>query len=376
MSTDARLEQAHLTERPGATDDPWLERAGYSELYEEARKVIDSGPWDFMEGGAGDERTMSANEAAFRRWALLPVVMSGAPTPTLDTSVLGMDLSMPVLTAPFGVDSLFHADGQLGVARANARMGTASIVPEAGSYAPERIAETGVQRMMQLHPTGPEDNFLRLAERAVAAGYTALCVTVDCQVRGWRERNERNAYDPGLEVMSGCYPPDGPVGPAEVFGHFFALGEPSWTWEQLARVTRQVDLPWIAKGILTARDARAAVEAGASGVIVSNHGGRQLEPAPASLDQLPAVVDEVGGEVEVLLDSGVRRGTDVLVALALGADAVVVGRLAIYALASRGERGVLRMLDLLQREMLTTLALMGRGSAAELGPEDLQRVAA
>jgi 4-hydroxymandelate oxidase len=371
MSTHARTD---LVGPPRAACDPWLERAGYAELREAARRALEPGPWDFMEGGAGDERTMSANEAAFRRWTLLPRAMSGAPLPSLATTVLGMELSMPLLTAPFGVDALFHPDGQLAIARANARAGTASIVPEAGSFALEAFAETGVPRIMQLHPVGPDDNFLRLADRAAAAGYRALCVTVDCPVRGWRERNERNGYDPGLEVMSGCYPPGGPVSPEQVFGHFFAIDEPTWTWDRLALVTGRAGLPWIAKGILTPSDARAALEAGASAVVVSNHGGRQLEPAPASLDQLPAVRAEVGDHAEVLFDSGVRRGTDVLTALALGADAVILGRLAIYALTAAGEPGVLRLLELLRREMTTTLALMGRASSAQLGPHDVQAV--
>ena len=373
MSTEARLER---TDQPEAPDDGWLRRAGYADLREAARRALEPGPWDFMEGGAGDDRTMSANEAAFRRWTFLPRLLTGAALPSLATTVLGMELAMPLLTAPFGVDRLFHPEGQLAVARANARAGIASIVPEAGSFSYEAIAGTGVPSVMQLHSVGPDDHFLRLADRARAAGYRALCVTLDCPVRGWRERNERNGYDPGLEVMSGSYPPDGPVSPAEVFGYFFALSEPTWTWERLADVTRRAGLPWIAKGILTPADARAAFAAGASAIVVSNHGGRQLEPAPASLDQLPAIRAAVGPDAEVLFDSGVRRGTDVLVALALGADAVILGRLAIYALTAAGEAGVTRLLDLLRREMETTLALMGRASAAELGPDDVQEARA
>jgi 4-hydroxymandelate oxidase len=345
-----------------------------AEIHAAARAVLSPDVWDFLQGGAGQEVTLRANREAFGRWQFRPRVMSGLGPPSTATSVLGLPLSMPVLTAPFGADGFFHSQGQLAVARANAAAGTLSIVPEAGTHSLEDVAAAApaAARVAQLHPLGKEDNFLRMLGRIEAAGYSAVCVTVDCPTGGWRERNLRNGLVISPQMITGNYPPGGGVSVEEVFGQLFDCDEPVWQWSQLGRLMKSTSLPWIAKGILTGEDALAAIDAGASAVLVSNHGGRQLDGAPAAVDQLPEVASAVAGRAEVLLDSGIRSGADIVKALALGARAVVIGRLAAAGLTAAGEAGVARVLDLLRMEMIVVLTLLGRGSVTDLTAQALQ----
>lgn len=314
---------------------------------------------DFLETGAGTESTLRANREAFGRWVLRPRPMSGVSVPDLSTAILGMPLSVPVLTAPFGGDSLFGSEGHPGVARANAACGTLSIVPEAGSFSFEdvRAAAPEAARIAQVHPF---ESFDPVVKRIKDAGYDALCVTVDCPIPGYRVRNRTNRFDRwGMSAFAGNVAGDGTPSVAAAFGQLIGEGTPGWDWDRLAEATARHGLPWIAKGILTPEAAQAAIGAGASGILVSNHGGRQVDPAPASLDVLPEVAATVAGRVPVLLDSGVRSGADVLVALALGADAVVIGRLAAYGLAAAGEAGVRRTVELVVEEMRTLMILAG-----------------
>lgn len=347
---------------------------------EEVRRIalerLDPVVVDFLEGGAGAERTLERNRRAFDRWALRPRVMSGRELPSTATRFLGVELGLPILTAPFGADGLFDPEGQVAVARANARAGSASIAPEAGSHSIEEIAAASPEGAAfgQLHPMGPESNFLRMLERFEQAGYRGICVTCDCPTAGWRERNLRNGFSPSYEVIGGNYPPGSEVRLEEVFGQLFDNDRPVWTWDKLAGLMASTTLPWMAKGILTPEDAIAAVEAGASGILVSNHGGRQLDGVIASLDALPPIRDAVGPDIGIALDSGIRRGSDIVTAIALGADVVVLGRLAVYGLAAAGEAGVSRMLELLRDELTTVLTLLGRGGIDELSPAAVQRV--
>ena len=317
----------------------------------------------YLESGAGTEQTLRANREAFTsRHVIKPKPMSGVNDPKTNTEFLGIPLSVPVLTAPFGGDALFAADGHLAVARANAACGTASIVPEVGSFSYEQVAAAApaAARIGQLHPF---ESFDPVARRIRNAGYDALCVTVDCVTMGWRTRNKmaRFQFDPG--VWFGNATDDGEPSVASTFGGGII---PDWTWDQLAEATAKQNLPWIAKGILTAESAVAAVDAGASAIVVSNHGGRQVDPAPASLDALPEVAQAVGGRVPLLLDSGVRTGADVFLALALGASAVLIGRLAAYGLAAGGEHGVKRTIELLTAELRTLMILAGVPDIATL----------
>lgn len=343
--------------------------ATVGDLYAEGLRRLEPPVRDFLEGGAGDESTVASNRAAFARWELLPRLLSGIGGIDTGTRFLGIPLSLPVMTAPFGADRLFHPDGHLAVARANATFGTASIVPEASSYSLEAIAREApaAARVFQLHPIGSVDNFRSIAERAVAAGYGALCLTIDCPTGGWRERNMRNRFSPDLAVIGGNYDQ------ALSFATLLGDDQPIWSWGTVAEEMARIGLPFMTKGILTPHDARCAVEAGASALLVSNHGGRQLDGAPAALDQLPAIVEEVGGEVEIALDSGVRRGSDLVKALALGADVVVVGRAAAMALSAGGEEGLLRLLTLLRDEVVNIMRITGRPDVASIDGTLVQR---
>ncbi|GAA1329135.1 alpha-hydroxy acid oxidase [Pseudonocardia xinjiangensis] len=340
----------------------------FSEIADVARSALPTDVLDFLEGGAGEERTLRDNRGAFHRWSFVPRVMTGCGTPELSTSFLGVPLAIPVLTAPFGADGLFHPEGQRAVARANAAEGVVSIVPEAGTYSFEAVAEAapGASYIAQLHPMGIPEHFVEMLRRIELAGYQAVCVTVDFPTAGRRERDLRNRFERNFEVASGNYPPGGPTSPENVFRKLFAHSGPGWSWGQLGELMNETSLPWVAKGVLTGADARAAVEAGADGVLVSNHGGRQLDGVPAALDQLPEVVSAVAGRVQVAFDSGIRRGSDIVTALALGADVVVIGRLAAYGLAADGESGVRRVHQLLRAEMLTVLTLLGVAGVGEL----------
>ncbi len=369
MTTDTHEPAGQPNER-----DPlalWANESTYTtlgEITEAARAALDTDVLEFLDSGAGDEVTLRRNRKAFARWSFRPRVMSGRPVPSTATTFLGIRLSLPVLTAPFGGDRLFHPDGHLAVARANAAEGVASIVPEVGSFSLEDVAAAGpaAARVAQLHPMGPPDNFVAMLARIQRAGYHAVCVTVDSPTGGWRDRNLRNRFSPDLSVAMGNYPPGGAVALEEVMGQYFTRDKPVWAWEQLAELMTETTLPWIAKGILTGEDAEEAAAAGASAVLVSNHGGRQLDGAPAALGQLPEVAAAVGGQLQVALDSGVRRGSDIVTAIALGADVVVLGRLAAYGLAAAGEHGVRRVLQLLREEIVTVLTLLGRGGIGEL----------
>ncbi|RSM61990.1 alpha-hydroxy-acid oxidizing enzyme [Kibdelosporangium aridum] len=318
---------------------------------------------DFLEGGAGDEWTLRRNVDAFSDWLFKPRLLAGVKPPELATSFLGVPLSMPVVTGPIGADALFHPEGQKAVARAAAKLGVASMAPEASSFSAEELHAESPSTVAfgQFHPVGSESSFLRMLERLEATGFRALVLTCDCPTAGWRERNLRNSYSPPHEAVRGNYPDM-----ESAFGHLFRQDGPTWSWRQLGRVMRRTTLPWMAKGIMTADDAMAAIEAGASAIGVSNHGGRQLDGQPGALDVLPEIVDAVGGEVEISFDGGIRRGADVVKALALGADVVLLGRLVLYGLAAGGETGVVRVLELLRDEIGNILTLLGRGSIGGL----------
>jgi 4-hydroxymandelate oxidase len=344
-------------------------------VYDAARDRLDKPVLDFLESGAGAEWTLTANRAAFDRWAFRPRVLRGTRPPALATSLLGMPLEMPVLTAPFGADRLFHPTGHLAVVGAARDAGVVTIVPEAGSHSLEALAGHAptAARIFQLHALGDPENFLRLGGRARDAGYQALCVTVDCPTDGWRERNKRNRFQLDYTVVAGHYDAAERRHPSELFGLMTRNDRPVWTWSQLAEVTTEVGLPYLAKGILTADDARAALAAGAAGIYVSNHGGRQIDGVPASLTQLPEIAGAVAGAVPIIVDSGFRRGTDIIKALALGADVVALGRSIAYGLAAGGAGGVAAVLDLLRQEMRTTMTLLGRENLAEVDATVLQR---
>jgi len=341
--------------------------AALEEIHAAALRALPPEAAVYLECGAGAERTLRANRDAFARLAIRSSPMSGVAAPRTDTGLLGIPLSVPVLTAPFGGDGMFAADGHLSVARANAACGTASIVPELGTYSYEdvRTAAPAAARIAQIHPY---ESFDHVAKRIRNAGYEALCVTVDCPMTGYRARIKMTRYRLNRAIWSGNVTRDGAPTVTSMFRDGISEQTPPWTWDQLAEAAARQDLPWIAKGVLTAEAAHAAIDAGASAIYVSNHGGRQVDPAPASLDVLPEVAAAVAGRVPILFDSGVRSGADLLLALALGADAVVIGRLAAYGLAAAGEVGVRRTIELLTEELRTLMIIAGIPAVDQVPP--------
>jgi isopentenyl diphosphate isomerase/L-lactate dehydrogenase-like FMN-dependent dehydrogenase len=337
--------------------------ATLGEIYRSAREQLTPDLWEFLDGGAGDERSLHDNIAALARWSFRPRYLSGATEADPRTTFLGLDLAFPVVTAPIGGDGLFHARGQCAIAEATAAAGIVPIVSEASPFALETVAEASSgPKIMQLMAWRKPDQFLALARRAVDAGYSALCVTIDCPTLGWRERQMERRFTTPKQQWDGNYWQTG----ESAADRLMAGTGSDWTWETLAKVRSEIDIPLVAKGVMTAEDAEAAVAAGADGVVVSNHGGRQLDCLPATLDQLPEVVEAVGGRAQVALDGGIRRGTDVLKAVALGADVVCVGRLTAMALVAGGGAGVLTALSLLRAEFERSMLLAGRRTIADV----------
>jgi 4-hydroxymandelate oxidase len=345
-------------------------RPDLSDLHDRARAVLDPVHYDYFAGGAGDEVVLGENERAFGRLALLPRVLRGAAVRDLGVDLPGGRASMPVLVAPTAFHRLAHPDGELATARATAAAGTvlvssmASTVAVGAVVAAARSVDPAAAVWFQLYPQ-PDHGVTRcLVGRAEDAGCAALVVTVDSPVFGRRERDVRNGFDDlpaGFAAENMRDLPGGPPGGTRDIEMSAAL-----SWDDLDRVRASTALPVLLKGILHPEDAGLAVGRGLDGVIVSNHGGRQFDAVPAALDALPRVVDAVDGRVPVLLDGGVRRGSDVALALALGATAIGVGRPVLWGLAADGERGVRCVLDLLRDEFDHALALCGGRDLADL----------
>ena len=340
-----------------------LNVADYERL---AAEKLNAGAYGYFAGGAGDEWTLGENVAAFNRWVLRPRMLVDVGEISTAATVLGGDLSMPVVVAPTAFQRLANPDGELATARGAAAAGTAFCLSTLASYSPAEIAEgaSSGHNWLQLY-WSPDRGFTSaLVEAAEAAGFSAILLTVDLPLAGRRERDLRAAFElpsdlplPNLSQHLGG-------------GNFhLALGEvvdPTITWRDLEWLASLTDLPIVIKGILTAEDAELACEHGVAGVVVSNHGGRQLDGVAATLDALPEVVEASAERITVLLDGGVRRGTDVLKALALGAGAVLVGRAPLWGLAVEGEEGVRKVLELLREEVALGLALLGCPKPADV----------
>ncbi|NRQ31177.1 alpha-hydroxy-acid oxidizing protein [Nonomuraea sp. NN258] len=339
-----------------------------AELEAAARERLDPVHYDYFAGGAGDELTLRANERAFDRIALVPRVLRGAAVARTEVTLLGARASMPVLVAPTAFHRLADPEGERATARAAAAAGTIMIVSMAATVAVEDVAAAapGAELWFQLY-LQPDLAFTeRIVRRAEAAGCTALVVTVDSPVLGAHARDRRNGFrdlPPGLccENLR-----DGDRIRPFVFS-------PELSWAHLDRLREMTALPVAVKGVTHPADARLALDHGAAAIIVSNHGGRQLDTVAAAVDLLPDVVAAVGGAVPVLMDGGIRRGTDVLKALALGADAVAVGRPVLWGLAAAGERGVTDVLTRLREQFEDALLLCGCAAIGELGPGLVRR---
>jgi 4-hydroxymandelate oxidase len=326
-----------------------------------AAERLEPGAHGYYAGGAGDELTLRDNVEAFRRWQLRPRVLVDVEPCTTATSVLGHEVSMPLLVAPVAFQRVAHPDGEVGMARAAHAAGTVMCLSTMATSTPAELAETGVQRWFQLYVFRDEGITREVVGRVVDAGFTALVLTVDTPVLGRRERDFRTGFvvPPELPVASLG---QGGLTPLEAF----SLISPSVSWRDIERLASLSGLPVLVKGVLTEEDAKLACEHGASAVVVSNHGGRQLDGVSATIDALEEVVAAVDGRLEVLLDGGIRRGTDVVKALALGARAVLAGRAPLWGLAVDGEAGARRVLELLQAEILGALQLVGCTSPADV----------
>ncbi len=358
-----------MPSRAGARRRPTALRT-LGDLELEASRSVDDAVWGYIQGGAGEEETLRANREAFRRWTIRPRMLSGVRSVDPGTILLGTRVRMPFFVSPTAYQGRIHPDGECGTARAAARAGVLAMFSTLSTDPLEAIAASKPSgaRWFQLYLQRDFGASRRLIARAGASGYSAIVVTVDTPVLGPRDRQMRSglALSAPLPVGSGG-DARSPARAPEVRGDRYELPPPAdATWDVLDRVREATDLPIVVKGVLTAEDARLAVEHGARAVVVSNHGGRQLDRAPASLDALPEVVAAVGRRTEVYVEGGIRRGSDVIVALALGARGVGVGRPVLWALALGGELGVARYLELLGTEFATCLALAGRRSAREL----------
>src|SRR6266511_3216520 len=323
------------------------------------RERLDGNAWEYFRGGAGDETTLRANRNALERWKLQPRVLVDVSAVDTATTVLGTHVTAPILVAPVALQKLAHPEGEAATARAAAAAGTIMILSTSATLRPGAVAEAapGAPRWFQIYVFRDRAVTQALVDEACEHGYSALVLTVDVPILGRREG----------AVRSGFHIPD----EFEVAGDIFDDIDPSVSWRDIEWVAGY-GLPVVLKGVLTAEDARLGVEHGAAAVVVSNHGGRQLDGVPASIDALPRVVEAVAGRAEVLLDSGVRRGVDVLRARALGARAVLVGRPVVYALAAAGEQGVVHVLQLLREEVELGLRLLGCPSVAEVSREHVE----
>jgi isopentenyl diphosphate isomerase/L-lactate dehydrogenase-like FMN-dependent dehydrogenase len=323
--------------------------------YEElAEQELDANAHAYFAGGAGDEVTLRDNLAAFERRKLRPRVLLDVRSVSTATTVLGTEVAVPILLAPVALQRMAHPDGETATARAAAAAGTIMCLSTASTTRPAEVAAVapGAPRWFQVYVFDNRSETEELIEEAVQNEFAALVLTVDTPYLGRRERDIRVDFQiPEHLTVAG-----------DIFGGEFDAG---LSWRDLEWLAGY-ELPVVVKGILTAEDARLACEHGASAIVVSNHGGRQLDGVPATLDALEEVVAAVDGRVEVLLDGGVRRGTDVLKALALGARAVLIGRAMVWGLAARGEAGVADVLRLLRDEVELGLALLGCTSPADV----------
>ena len=330
---------------------------------------IEKPAFDYIAGGAGDELTLADNIAAFRRWRLRPRVLVDVTSIDTSTTWLGQKVAVPVGVAPMAFQHFAHADAEVAMARAAANAGVVMCLSTLSSRTIEDVAAADGPRWFQLYVHRDRGVSAELVRRAEAVGYSALVATVDLPLAGRRERDFRNAFrypqefgnfDPRLpEVASTAA--GIPLG--AVIGGF---NESSLTWDDVAWMRGLSHMPVVLKGILTAEDAVLAVEHGAAGIVVSNHGGRQLDRTLATIDALPEIVDAVGDRAEVYLDGGVRRGVDVLTALAVGAKGVFVGRPFFFSLAAGGQAGVARALELIGAEVRNDMALLGATTVAQI----------
>ncbi|MGN7471477.1 alpha-hydroxy-acid oxidizing protein [Brevibacillus sp. SAFN-007a] len=349
----------------------------FEDWEQRARELVPPGPFDYTYGGSGAEETVAANRAAFSRWAIVPRMLRDVTNRTMQISLFGQSLKTPILLAPVGMQAISHPEGERATARAAAAAGVPLVVSTVSSYPLEEIAEVmgDAPRWYQLYWSSDREVSASMVKRAEAAGYSAIVLTVDTIMLGWKRRDFRNGYSPLREGKGMANYITDPVfcsrlsevTPEKAVEEILrTIYTPALTWHDLAYLREQTKLPILIKGILHPEDAKLALAHGVDGIIVSNHGGRQMDGAIASLEALPAIAEVVAGKIPLLLDSGVRTGADVVKALALGANAVLIGRPFIYGLAVAGEKGVASVIDTLLNELDVAMALSGSTCVADL----------
>ena len=352
----------------------------YEEWKQLANEKLEDGPYWYVAGGAGSGATMKANRSAFDNYTIKPRMLQNVESRDLSITLLDSAYNTPLLLAPIGVQSIIHQEGELASAKAASAMGVPYIASTASSYTLEEIASVmgDSPRWFQLY-WGKDNDFTKsLLKRAENSGYSALVVTLDTPLLGWREQDLKNAYLPFIngigianylsdEAFCSKLAKSPKEDIASAIQYFFKIySNPSLTWESLAFLRENTKLPILLKGILHPEDALLAVEHGMDGIIVSNHGGRQVDGSISALEALPNIVEQVGTSIPILMDSGIRRGSDIIKALSLGAKAVLLGRPYVYGLAVGGEEGVRRVIRNLLADLDLTLALSGRQSIESL----------
>ncbi len=358
--------------------------ANLNDLVELARERMTPESFSYICGGAGTEDTVSENAAAFRRWRIVPQMLTDVSVPSFETTVLGTELAAPMLLGPIGVLKLAHADGEAAVARAAHAAGVPMVLSTASSVAMEDVAAANGdgQRWFQLYWPKDWDVAASMLKRARTAGFIVLVLTLDTRMLGWRPRDLDNAFLPFLRGIGVQNYFSDPAFEAAVEGksesdwilHWAQMfGDPSLTWNDLPFLRENWSGPIVLKGIQSVTDAKRAVDAGMDGIVVSNHGGRQVDGGIAALDALAPIAAAVGLQTTVLFDSGIRCGADIIKALALGARAVLIGRPYAYGLGLAGENGVRHVLRALRNDFELTMRLAGLGSLADLSPDVLIR---
>ena len=364
-----------MTRQPPLTEIP-VDLVAACDYERHALLRLDANALAYVQGGAGDELTCQANVQAWQEWALMPRMLRDLRGGHTRCQLLGDLLQHPILLAPVAYQHLFNEEGECASALAAGVMGGAAVLSSYASTRLEKVAESAQGPLwFQLYWQGNRHDTLALAQRAEAAGYRALVLTVDAPVAGVRNREQRAGFvlPAGIRAVNldEALPlPVLPEGGSPVFDGLMAMAP---SWQDVAWLCQHARLPVLLKGILHVEDARMALEAGAAGVIVSNHGGRVLDSQWPAVRSLAAIRAELGADVPILVDGGIRRGSDVFKAIALGADAVLIGRPYIHALAVAGALGVAHLLRLLREELEVTMALCGCRDLASIGPEALQR---
>ena len=349
----------------------------FDDLEQAVADKIPAGPYGYVRSGAGGEESLRNNRNAFTKYSIVPRFLTDVSNPDTSIELFGKKHPTPFLFAPVGMNKMAHEDGELAVVRAAEKLEMPYIQSTVSSYALEEVAAVAPNhtKWFQLYWSTNEEIAYSMAARAEAAGFEAIVLTVDTVMLGWREEDVRNQFSPlKLGFARGNYVND-PVFTASLKDNSFEayvdgmlsnIFHPTLNWDNVRELKRRVNVPVLIKGILHPEDARLALEAGVDGIIVSNHGGRQLDGVIGSLDALPSIVEVAGGRVPVLLDGGVYRGIDAVKALALGATAVCIGRPFVYGLAYAGEHGVYQVMQNLYSEFKVSMGLAGQRTIAGL----------